>query len=143
MPPYLPWHEDLVVISGAFELVLGVLVLIPRTAPLAALGADRATWGDLPGQCPHGRPQRNCTPSFRLPPSGFASPSRVSSSCGHTGIPIVDPLQSWEGRRSQGFRARMAEGIQGDVEPAIPTNRLRSPATLDAPHNISRVGQPA
>ena len=38
MPLYIPWHEEMVAISGAFELVLGLLVLIPRTAPLAAWG---------------------------------------------------------------------------------------------------------
>ncbi len=38
MPPYVPWHEALVAASGAFEIVLGLLVLIPHTAPLAAWG---------------------------------------------------------------------------------------------------------
>ncbi|HKV06663.1 MAG TPA: MauE/DoxX family redox-associated membrane protein [Thermoanaerobaculia bacterium] len=36
MPPYLPWHRELVYLSGFFEIVLGVLFLIPRfTAPAA------------------------------------------------------------------------------------------------------------
>ena len=38
MPPYLPWHLELVYLSGLFEVVLGVLLLIPRTTPLAAWG---------------------------------------------------------------------------------------------------------
>lgn len=38
MPPYLPWHLELVYLSGLFEVVLGVLLLIPRTAPWAAWG---------------------------------------------------------------------------------------------------------
>ena len=29
MPPYLPWHGPLVAISGAAEVVLGVLVFCP------------------------------------------------------------------------------------------------------------------
>lgn len=38
MPPYLPWHLELVYLSGVFEIVLGVLLLIPRTASWAAWG---------------------------------------------------------------------------------------------------------
>lgn len=38
MPPYLPWHLELVYLSGLFEVVLGVLLLIPRTTALAAWG---------------------------------------------------------------------------------------------------------
>ncbi len=38
MPPYVPWHEAMVAISGALEIALGVLVLIPRTRRLAAWG---------------------------------------------------------------------------------------------------------
>ena len=38
MPPYLPLHRELVLLSGAFEIVLGVLLLIPRFSRLAAWG---------------------------------------------------------------------------------------------------------
>ena len=38
MPPYLPWHLELVYLSGLFEIVLGVLLLIPRTTSPAAWG---------------------------------------------------------------------------------------------------------
>ncbi len=38
MPPYLPWHLGLVYVSGVFEIALGVMLLIPRTQPLAAWG---------------------------------------------------------------------------------------------------------
>lgn len=38
MPPYLPWPVALVYLSGMFEVVLGVLLLIPRTTTLAAWG---------------------------------------------------------------------------------------------------------
>ena len=38
MPPYLPFHRPLVLLSGAFELILGVLLLIPRYSRLAAWG---------------------------------------------------------------------------------------------------------
>ena len=38
MPPYLPWHAPLVYASGVAEVVLGVLLLIPRTTILAAWG---------------------------------------------------------------------------------------------------------
>lgn len=38
MPPYLPLHKELVLLSGAFEIVLGVLLLIPKLSRLAAWG---------------------------------------------------------------------------------------------------------
>ncbi|MBX9624727.1 MAG: DoxX family protein [Gemmataceae bacterium] len=38
MPPYLPWHRELVLVSGVFEVVLGLLVLEPRTRRLAGWG---------------------------------------------------------------------------------------------------------
>ena len=38
MPPYLPWHRELVWISGAAEIALGILVLVPKTRVLAAWG---------------------------------------------------------------------------------------------------------
>ena len=36
MPPYLPLHTELVYLSGVCEIVLGVLILIPRCSTLAA-----------------------------------------------------------------------------------------------------------
>ncbi len=38
MPPYLPWHLELVYLSGIAEIVLGILLLIPRFQRLAAWG---------------------------------------------------------------------------------------------------------
>jgi uncharacterized membrane protein len=38
MPPYLPWHELLVYLSGLFEIALGILVLVPRYTRRAAWG---------------------------------------------------------------------------------------------------------
>ncbi len=38
MPPYLPWHLELVYLSGVFEIALGALLLIPRFSKLAAWG---------------------------------------------------------------------------------------------------------
>ncbi len=38
MPPYLPWHVELVYISGVCEALLGALLLIPRFTPWAAWG---------------------------------------------------------------------------------------------------------
>lgn len=38
MPPYLPWHLFLVYLSGGFEIVLGGMLLIPKTQKLAAWG---------------------------------------------------------------------------------------------------------
>ena len=38
MPPYLPLHRPLVLISGVFEMALGALLLIPQVSWLAAWG---------------------------------------------------------------------------------------------------------
>lgn len=39
MPPFLPFHRELVYLSGAFEIVLGICLLIPRTTRIAAWGS--------------------------------------------------------------------------------------------------------
>ena len=36
MPPYLPWHLELVYLSGLAEILVGVGVLIPRTRVISA-----------------------------------------------------------------------------------------------------------
>lgn len=38
MPPYLPWHRELVYVSGAAEIVLGAMLLVSRWVVLAAWG---------------------------------------------------------------------------------------------------------
>lgn len=38
MPPYLPYHRALVLLSGVFEVVLGILLLVPPTSRPAAWG---------------------------------------------------------------------------------------------------------
>ncbi|MEI7701085.1 MAG: DoxX family protein [Planctomycetia bacterium] len=38
MPPYLPLHKELVLVSGIFEVLLGVLLLVPQSSRLAAWG---------------------------------------------------------------------------------------------------------
>ncbi len=38
MPPFLPWHLLLVYLSGVVEIVLGVLLLIPKLTRMAAWG---------------------------------------------------------------------------------------------------------
>lgn len=38
MPPWLPWHEELVFISGVAEVALGILLFFPATRRLAAWG---------------------------------------------------------------------------------------------------------
>jgi uncharacterized membrane protein len=38
MPPYLPWHYELVLVSGAFELLGGIALLVPRFQVAAAWG---------------------------------------------------------------------------------------------------------
>jgi uncharacterized membrane protein len=38
MPPYLPWHRELVYLSGVAESALGLLLLVPRYSRWAAWG---------------------------------------------------------------------------------------------------------
>jgi len=38
MPPYLPWHEELVFLSGVAEVLLGIMLAIPKTSRLAGWG---------------------------------------------------------------------------------------------------------
>jgi len=38
MPPYLPLHLPIVLISGVIEIILGALLLLPRYSRLAACG---------------------------------------------------------------------------------------------------------
>ena len=38
MPPYVPWHLEMVNLSGVCEVVLGLLLLVPSTSRVAAWG---------------------------------------------------------------------------------------------------------
>lgn len=38
VPPYLPWHRELVYLSGIIEIALGILLLIPKFTTWAACG---------------------------------------------------------------------------------------------------------
>jgi uncharacterized membrane protein len=38
MPPYLPWHTALVYVSGAAEIILGVMLFFRRVERIAAWG---------------------------------------------------------------------------------------------------------
>jgi uncharacterized membrane protein len=38
MPPYLPWHGPLVLLSGLIEIALGIMLVVPQTSRLAAWG---------------------------------------------------------------------------------------------------------
>jgi len=38
MPPYLPLHRTLVLLSGVIEIALGILLVVPRTSKRAAWG---------------------------------------------------------------------------------------------------------
>ena len=38
MPPYLPYHKELVYLSGAFEIILGIMLLFEKTRFLSGWG---------------------------------------------------------------------------------------------------------
>ena len=48
MPPYLPWHLELVYLSGVIELSLGLLLLVPRRSRQAAWGVVALLVADFP-----------------------------------------------------------------------------------------------
>ena len=48
MPPWLPWHEELVWLSGVCEVVAGVLVAMPRTRRVGGLFAVAVLLGVFP-----------------------------------------------------------------------------------------------
>lgn len=48
MPPWLPWHEELVWLSGVCEVAAGVLVAIPRTRRVGGLFAIAVLLGVFP-----------------------------------------------------------------------------------------------
>jgi uncharacterized membrane protein len=38
MPPYIPWHLFWVYLSGVFEIIFGIMLLIPKFSRMAAYG---------------------------------------------------------------------------------------------------------
>ena len=63
MPPYLPWHLELVYLSGLFEILLGVLFLIPRFTAPADRGVPRQPpHGPEPGSLPRNQPRPPLAP---------------------------------------------------------------------------------
>ena len=38
MPPYLPYHKELVYLSGTFEIILGIMLIFEKTRFLAGCG---------------------------------------------------------------------------------------------------------
>jgi len=38
MPVWLPWHKELVLLSGVFEILFGLLLVFPKTRRFAAYG---------------------------------------------------------------------------------------------------------
>lgn len=38
MPPYVPWHKALVMLSGAAEIILGLMLFIPSLTRFASWG---------------------------------------------------------------------------------------------------------
>ena len=38
MPPYLPWHKELIYISGAFEIFFGIMLLFKKMRYIAGSG---------------------------------------------------------------------------------------------------------
>ena len=54
MPPYLPLHRELVYLSGAIVFILGILLMIPATRRMAAMGDHRLLDRGFPREYLHG-----------------------------------------------------------------------------------------
>ena len=76
MPPYLPYHRALVLLSGVFEAALGVCLLIPKTSRVAAWGLIALLLAVLPANVfMYQHPEKFSIPPtllfFRLPLQGL------------------------------------------------------------------------
>lgn len=67
MPPYLPAHRALVYLSGACEMVLAVLLLVPQTRTVGAIGLIALFIAVLPANVHMARQQIQLG-SAHLPP---------------------------------------------------------------------------
>ena len=50
MPPYLPWPEGLIIVSGVAEIAGGAGHPHPQNALARGLGSDRPAGGSVPGE---------------------------------------------------------------------------------------------
>ncbi len=48
MPKWLPWHLELVYLSGIFEVLFGILVMVPSTQEIGAWGLIATLVGVFP-----------------------------------------------------------------------------------------------
>ena len=76
MPPYLPYHRPLVLLSGVFEVALGVLLLVPRFSRLAAWGLIALLIAVFPANIYLYQHQEIC-PSSPPPPAPAADAGRA------------------------------------------------------------------
>jgi uncharacterized membrane protein len=58
MPPYLPWHAQLVLLSGVAEIGLGLALLVPPLRIYAAWGIVALLIAVFPANLPHGALRR-------------------------------------------------------------------------------------
>ena len=63
MPPYIPWPREVVLVSGAIEVALGILLAIPATSSLAAWGLIALLIAVFPANI-HAYQHRDQFPSF-------------------------------------------------------------------------------
>jgi uncharacterized membrane protein len=69
MPEYLPWHLELVWISGVFEILLGAALHVPKLRSLAGWGLIAlflAVWPANIWMAMHGLPDVEMSPSFLI-----------------------------------------------------------------------------
>lgn len=76
MPPYLLYHQALILLSGVFEVVLGLLLLVPATSGTAAWGLIALLVAVFPANVfMYEHPERFSLPSLllllRLPMQGL------------------------------------------------------------------------
>ena len=79
MPPYLPWHRPLVLISGVAEIGLGVLLLSPAVFRDCGLGSDRTLDRHLSGEYLPVPASRDSTGVANSSSAAAAAPRRAYS----------------------------------------------------------------
>ena len=69
MPPYLPWPAGLVMLSGVFEILLGIFLVVPRFTRFAAWGIIALLIAVFPANiylASHPELMPNVNPKFHL-----------------------------------------------------------------------------
>ena len=127
MPPYLPWHLELVYLSGFFEAALGLLLLVPRTSRLAAWGIIALLIAVFPA---------NIFFDCRSRPCSFCGHTGTRSRAGRNHVSVIRDLRHLElmrlGTQGQHWTGSSANHILSD---AAHDHMRQTGASVSGQHN--------